>query len=316
MTKAWGYVRVSTDDQLRSTLGVRGYIDRIVTYCHLKGFDLGKPCRVNVDGVTFDSYERIVIESESASKTKFLHRKGVKAILEAREAGDILVVAKVDRAFRNMRDAFRTTDKLREMKVPLHFIDLMGADVDFQEGSLVGDILLFAFSLSAQMEATMNSERLKAANRESRLSRGFGCVHTPPIGFKFVGEGEKRRIKPDPEQLALLRQIAAWRKEGYGRFRITKLLQDMDIPANFRPTHQRSRWGMKMRTRTVERFLRESKRLEEIEHLAGLKPEDGKEWLDYYHRKYLVAVEEKRQARASRRAERQAQKIKAMLAVR
>jgi DNA invertase Pin-like site-specific DNA recombinase len=319
LIKAWGYVRVSTDDQLRSTLGVQGYIARIVQYCEQNGLDLGKPCRVNVEGRSFDSRERIVIESESAYKTPFLKRKGVKAILDAREEGDALVIAKVDRAFRNMRDAFVTTGKLKEDRVPLHLVDLAGMNLDLSGAGgelkrVLADMTLALFAFAAEMESAQRSDRLKSANRASRLSRGFNICHTPPPGFKFVGKGDKRKIVPSPQELALMRKVREWRALGYGRFRITEMLKEMNVWVDYRAEWVRRKYGPVPGVKAVEKLLRRCNQVEEIEKRTGLTPEDGKAWLQEYNERYLIEVEERRIARKNRKSERLAAQARRMLA--
>lgn len=311
-TRAFGYVRVSTAEQLKSTLGVRAYIEQITRHAEAKGLDLGRPTKVVVGTQVFDSRERIVIEDVSASKVPFYKRKGAHAICDAIEPGEALIVAKVDRAFRNIRDALNTTAELLEAGVKLYFLDMGGADVDMTQG--IGKFMLCMFAFFAEWEAGKMSERIIQANVASRAAGRGSISHTPKPGFKFVGKGRDRKEVPDPEQLALIREVWTWKRTlGWGRDRIEKELNARKVPILRRAAHDRSAYGDVWGPRPVMALLEAGKRFQALLEDTGLIPESGQRWLEAYQERYVeerTVRKERRRLKAQREA---SQKLKAKL---
>src|SRR5207245_2171781 len=85
-----GYVRVSTEEQADSRLGIEAQRAAILTEARRRGWDEGDLTFVEDAGYT----------------AKNLNRPGIQAALAALEAGqaDTLVVAKLDRLTRSMGD--------------------------------------------------------------------------------------------------------------------------------------------------------------------------------------------------------------------
>ncbi len=86
--QATGYVRVSTDEQGRSGLGLDAQQDAIVAECERRGWQLAE-----------------VVEDVGYSG-KSLNRPGIESALGKLKAGetDVLIVAKLDRLSRSIKD--------------------------------------------------------------------------------------------------------------------------------------------------------------------------------------------------------------------
>src|SRR5262245_52481429 len=114
MDRCWGYARVSTDEQLNSRLSIDEQRRRIREFCQGNNLDLGP----------HDS--RLGEESASAYHLHFLERPVGKLIDSQMRRGDHIVIAKLDRAFRDMNDAFKSVQSWQERGIVLHMLDLPG----------------------------------------------------------------------------------------------------------------------------------------------------------------------------------------------
>jgi hypothetical protein len=93
MRTAIGYVRVSSEEQADSGLGLEAQRQRIRTYCELKGLSLAT-----------------IFEDAGVSGGRALSTRPAGSLLmaEARKNKPILIVAKFDRLFRSVADAAQT----------------------------------------------------------------------------------------------------------------------------------------------------------------------------------------------------------------
>src|SRR5262245_15479908 len=145
--RVWGYARVSTDEQFTTRLSIDEQQRQIRDFCVKRGFDLGPDdCRLCEEPV-------------SAYKVPFLDREVGRAIDDQLQRGDHLVIAKVDRAFRNMDDAFHCVRIWDQRGIVVHILDLPTA------GNPVFDRLLLAIlAWVAEWESARKSERQCEAN--------------------------------------------------------------------------------------------------------------------------------------------------------
>jgi putative DNA-invertase from lambdoid prophage Rac len=117
MSRVFAYCRVSTRDQ--STDNQRREIEAA-------GFALDK--------------RRIVEESISGSVAA-ARRPGFTKLLDRLEAGDVLVVTKLDRLGRNAMDVRETVERLAELGVRVHCLALGGADLASSAGKMTMQVL-------------------------------------------------------------------------------------------------------------------------------------------------------------------------------
>ena len=93
MRTAFGYIRVSTEEQADSGLGLEAQRQRIRHYCELKGLKLGE-----------------IYEDPGLSGGKPLanRKAGAELLADARRTKPVVVVARLDRLFRSVADAAQT----------------------------------------------------------------------------------------------------------------------------------------------------------------------------------------------------------------
>lgn len=150
MSKAIGYVRVSTERQADHGVSLDAQRERIATYCAAQGIEL------------------VGIESDEGISGKTLDRPGIKRALARLRAGeaDTLVVTKLDRLSRSVRDILALVDEVfaerrgAKRGAPLY---LRSVDAMLDTASPQGRMMLSLMALFAQWEREQIAERTRSA---------------------------------------------------------------------------------------------------------------------------------------------------------
>ena len=143
----------------------------------------------------------------SARKYQLLARPQAAEMNSALRRGDHVCFARLDRAFRDLRDCLNMIEFWRERGITVHFADLR-LDLDTPMGVFTMQIL----GAVAQMWADATSSLVRAAIR-AKMARGepWGSV---PFGKKIVGKGKSKRLVWDREAWRLGMMIVKWRDSG------------------------------------------------------------------------------------------------------
>lgn len=213
--RAVGYVRVSTDAQARDGVSLDAQEAKIRAYAALYDIEL------------------VGIESDAASAST-MKRDGLTRALAALSRGqaDTLIVAKLDRLTRSVRDL----DALltRYFAPGRHVLASIGEQVD--TATATGRMVLNVLMSVAQWEREIVAERTQEALRHKRKAgERMGQI---PYGYRAVGDG--KRIEPDPEEQAVVARIREWRASGQSLRGIVERLNAERVPARgrgwYRPT--------------------------------------------------------------------------------
>jgi putative DNA-invertase from lambdoid prophage Rac len=132
---------------------------------------------------------RIVAETVSGSVAANL-RKGFAKLLEKLEAGDVLIVTKLDRLGRNAMDVRATVEKLDALGVRVHCLQLGGVDLISPAGRMAMQVI----NVVAELERDLLIERTSAGIRRAKAD---GKVFGRPSAL-----GEK-------EQVSVVKKLAA-----------------------------------------------------------------------------------------------------------
>ena len=141
----YGYIRVSTLQQANEGESLETQLRQIGSYASLKGYEIPT--------------ENFVTERGVSGSLEFEKRPEGSKLFEKLEAGDVLIFSKLDRAFRNTRNALNTLHELKLRGVSVHFIDLGGDVTNDGIGSVIFTIL----------SAFATFERERIATRDLRL---------------------------------------------------------------------------------------------------------------------------------------------------
>lgn len=186
----YGYIRVSDERQARSGLGLQAQRQRILDYVRLRA----PKAQVNI----------FADEAVSASRNVLLAREQGR-LLDARlQRGDQLVIAKLDRAFRNLRDFAAQMANWKQRGIVVHLLDI-GMDTSTPVGELTASIM----AAVAQFESARIGERIRDAMRVAK-SQQRRYTGLPPMGWRH----RRGKLVPDEHDRRIMARIARLRKRG------------------------------------------------------------------------------------------------------
>jgi putative DNA-invertase from lambdoid prophage Rac len=191
--KVCGYCRVSTAEQANGGLSLDTQRQQITGYAMMKGWSVAE----------------FYIEAGVSGSVPLADRPEGQHMLTALQPGDVIITAKLDRAFRSAADALGTLEQLKEDKVALHMIDL-GGDVT---GNGISKLVFTILSAVAENERDRIRERVRDVKRH-RASQQLFNGGKRPFGFDIEGEGKDRHLVPNAHEQAALARGKALQAEG------------------------------------------------------------------------------------------------------
>lgn len=133
--------------------------------------------------------QRVIAETVSGS-TPAAERKGFSKLLERMEAGDVLIVTKLDRLGRNAMDVRATVDRLEAGGIRVHCLALGGVDLTSPAGRMTMSVI----AAVAEFEKDLLIERTQSGL--SRAKAAGKALGRPPSLSKVAIEDvrHKRRL--------------------------------------------------------------------------------------------------------------------------
>src|SRR6516162_2752582 len=186
MKDALGYIRVLSEEQAESGLGLEAQRQRIAAYCNMKGLHLAE-----------------VFEDPGISGGKPLASRpaGSELLAAAKKGNALVIVSKLDRLFRSVADAANVIADFDKKG-----IRLVSIAESFDMSSPYGRAMAQMASVFAELERAMIRERTRSAMNVKR-SRGERISGHAPYGSDFGVDG--RLVANDREQsiIARMRQL-------------------------------------------------------------------------------------------------------------
>lgn len=182
----FGYARVSTADQTLGT-SLEEQERRIRGIVMMRGVELTQFFR----------------EAGVSGSVLLEDRPTGRALLASLCPGDTLIVAKLDRAFRNAADALTRADAWRRAGIHLVVAD-MGSDP--VTGNGVAKMFFGMLALVAEFERDRLLERTNEGRR-AKAARGGHIGGSAPFGYRVAGSGRDARLMEAPEQQAAIKTI-------------------------------------------------------------------------------------------------------------
>lgn len=127
-------------------------------------------------------------------------------------AGDVLIFSKLDRAFRNTRNALNTLYELKQRGISVHFIDLGGDVTNDGIGSVIFTILSAFATFERERIATRIREVKQVQKAEGKFLGGF-------TRFGYTVENE--RLVPNPAEQKIIEEMRDLRRRGVSLRRIS-----------------------------------------------------------------------------------------------
>jgi putative DNA-invertase from lambdoid prophage Rac len=203
MPVVYAYGRASTSKQTLTEASQRSVCDEHISRVML-------PQRFVFGGWLFDS-------ATSGSKPLFEREEGRKLWVLV-QPGDVVVWAKLDRAFRSVVDGSRTMQQLQQKGVAFHSLDL-GLDTSTPIGRCICTILM-SF---AELELEFVRQRTRDALR-SKKAAGLPYGRCTPVGWRRVGKRRTAQFLPDIQERAQVEHMATLRNAGMS---LDEIAQDM-----------------------------------------------------------------------------------------
>lgn len=190
-----GYIRVSTDEQASSGLGLASQEEKVRAMAIVKGVNEG--------------FEVIADEGRSASS---LDRPGVARLMELIEGRKVagVIIAKLDRLTRSIKDLGRLTEMIKK-----YGVSLISTAESFDTATASGRMVLNMFGVIAEWEREVIGERTRDGLAQlKKRGEHAGMVR---YGFRSSGlkkhEGSGKLVQDEAEQ-SIIKRIREWREEG------------------------------------------------------------------------------------------------------
>jgi putative DNA-invertase from lambdoid prophage Rac len=180
---------VSTSEQATNGDSLQTQQQQITGYCLMKGFP---------DPEFF-------IERGVSGSVPFAERPEGRRVIEAADKGDVIVMSKLDRAFRSASDALGTLEEAKDRGIGLHMIDL-GGDVT---GNGISKLVFTILAAVAEGQRDRIRERIREVKRH-QASQGAYLGGKRPFGFDIVDD----KLVPRADEQAALERMKAMRADG------------------------------------------------------------------------------------------------------
>lgn len=197
----YGYVRVSTLQQANEGESLETQLRQIQSYSVLKGFEI-QP-------------ENFITEKGVSGSLEFERRPEGSKLFNQLTSGDILIFSKLDRAFRNTRNALNTLHELKQRGISVHFIDLGGDVTNDGIGSVIFTILSAFATFERERIATRIREVKQVQKSEGKFLGGF-----TRFGYKVVDE----KLEKNPDEQLIIQSMKDMKRRGMSLRRISSWL--------------------------------------------------------------------------------------------
>ena len=191
----YGYARVSTVTQVKEGESLETQKLQIQSYAISKGLELDAA--------------NIFVEAGVSGGIEFANRPEGSKLTQSVSTGDIIIFPKLDRAFRNTRNALNVLHDMKERKVSIHFIDL-GGDVT---GNGIGAIVFTILSAFATFERERIATRIREV-KQVQKAQGKFTGGRRPFGFEVV-DGVKV-VKPEEQKVISRMKQLRTKGKSYG----------------------------------------------------------------------------------------------------
>jgi putative DNA-invertase from lambdoid prophage Rac len=191
--RVFGYSRVSTSEQADDGSSLAAQQQQLAGYAMMKGWQVAEH----------------FVERGVSGSTPLADRPEGRRMLATAGKGDIIIVAKLDRAFRSAADALTVLEEFKAQGVGLHMIDL-GGDVC---GNGISKMVFTILAAVAEGERDRIRERIRDAKRHL-ASQGIFSGGKRPFGFDIVLDGDVRRFVPNATETAVIERMQTMRAEG------------------------------------------------------------------------------------------------------
>ncbi|MBK3776424.1 hypothetical protein GAY31_20080 [Azospirillum brasilense] len=200
----YGYVRVSTEEQVDGA-SLEHQRRQIAGLAMLAGLE-----------------EARVFEDVVSGSVPLSARDGGERLLAMLKPGDAVIVAKLDRMFRNAADALTRADEFQQRGIKLYLLD-MGTEPVTQNGT--SRMFFGMLALVAEFERGRIKERLNDG-RTAKRARGGHTGGNRPFGYSVEGMGRDAVLVEIPEEQHAIKLMKLMRDQGKSLREIGAAMRD------------------------------------------------------------------------------------------
>lgn len=228
MCQIYGYLRVSSIMQVEGD-SLDTQARQITAYATSKNWNVPA--------------ENIYVEAGVSGSIDFNERPEGKRLVSVLQSGDTIIFTKLDRAFRNVRNAFNTLHDLKTVGVNVHFLDL-GGEVT---GNGIGAIVFAVMSAFASFERERIATRIREV-KQVQKAQGKFVGGRRAFGYQIVDGRKERR---EDEQL-VINEMRLLRSAGNSyRFIASWLASNADV----KMTPMGVRWVLQQEMAAVPLYI-------------------------------------------------------------
>lgn len=171
---------------------------RTFAYCRVSTADQTTDNQVReIEGAGFSVEAKRVIAETVSGSLPAMERMGFAKLVDRLEAGDVLIVTKLDRLGRNAMDVRATVEKLAGEGVRVHCLALGGVDLT----SPAGKMTMAVISAVAEFERDLLIERTQAGlSRAKAQGKALGR----PTALSETQQADVRQRRGEGASLGLL----------------------------------------------------------------------------------------------------------------
>lgn len=152
-----------------------------------------------------DLLENVFVEAGVSGSIEFQERPEGSKLFNQMVTGDMVIFPKLDRAFRNTRNALNVLHELKGRGISVHFIDL-GGDVT---GNGVGAIVFTILSAFATFERERIATRIREV-KQMKKAQGKFTGGRRAYGYDVI-DGDK---VPREDEQTVIREMVKMREAG------------------------------------------------------------------------------------------------------
>lgn len=203
MKKVVGYVRVSTDAQVREGVSLEVQKGKITAWAKIQ-----------------DQYLICIEEDAGISGKLIRNREGLKRAIEvACDEEAVLVIYSLSRLSRSTRDTLALVEKLDKAGA-----DLVSLSERIDTTTAAGKMVFRMLAVLNEFERDQISERTSAILQHKKEN---GRVYAP-VPFGFDRDGDK--LVENHEELSVVDLVKEWREKGWSLRRIASELSNRGVP--------------------------------------------------------------------------------------
>lgn len=154
-------------------------------------------------------YGGFFYDAATSARTPFTEREQGRIVHVVAQPGDHIVVSKLDRPFRSLRDGVVSMEQWQDRGVHFHSLDLQ-VDTSTPMGRFFRTVLLAVAELEREFAKERTRETAELRQRQG-LPYSRGC----PVGWRIVGEAPHRKFKADENERMVVEHMAKLKSEGY-----------------------------------------------------------------------------------------------------